>query len=401
MDIGRIINGTVFTEQHGFIPADLTLRDGRIAEIIPRAQEGQQAAGCSTGSNGEASGSDGEVIDAAGRKILPGLVDIHFHGCSGHDFCEGTDEAFRAIESYETAHGITSICPATMTYPLEKLEKILTAADAYRNAAGAVSALQGVNLEGPFLSYEKRGAQNPAYLMNPDAAAIERLIRVSHGLPKLISLAPELEGAMAFIRAVSGNIVVSIAHTDADYDIACEAFDAGATHVTHLCNAMRPLLHREPGVIGAAADKNADVEVICDGIHIHPAMIRAIFRLFGEEHVILISDSMEATGMQDGSYELGGQAVTVRGHLATLESGTIAGSATNLYDCMVNAIRFGIPEKTAIYAATRNPARSIGIDDLHGGIREGKAADLLVVDDAYTLEKVILAGKNVLTSPGK
>ncbi|MCI2049380.1 MAG: N-acetylglucosamine-6-phosphate deacetylase [Lachnospiraceae bacterium] len=385
----RIVNGTVFTEEAGFLPADLTISEGLISAIEER-EAGQMPADIRDLQSG---GTSGEVIDADGKLILPGLVDIHFHGCAGSDFCDGTAKAFRTIENYELTHGITSICPAIMTIPIPRMESILKSADEYITASKGESILRGVNLEGPFLSRAKCGAQNPAYLAKPDAAAIRHLIEVSGGLPKLITIAPELEDALSCIRELSEELVVSLGHTAADYDTACDAFAAGATHVTHLCNAMQPLLHRAPGLIGAAADCGAEVEVICDGIHIHPSMIRSIFKLFDEEHVILISDSMEAVGMPDGRYELGGQEVTVKGHLATLENGTIAGSATNLYDCMVNAIRCGVPEESAILAATRNPARSIGIDDRFGGISEGKAGDLLITDENYRLEKVLLGGK--------
>ncbi len=369
----KIINGTVFTEKEGFVKTDLLIRDGIITEVLSREDE--------------------EIIDAAGCYILPGLVDIHFHGCAGYDFCDGTPEAFAAIEKYELSHGITSLCPATMTYPEERLAGILAAASSYRSSSPyGESLLCGVNLEGPFVSEAKKGAQNPAYLMKPDAAMIRRLQEISGGMIKLLDLAPELEGAMACIRDLSPEMVLSLAHTTADYDTACAAFQAGASHVTHLYNAMPPFTHRAPGVIGAAADMGAEVELICDGIHIHPSVIRSTFKLFGADRMILISDSMMATGMADGEYALGGQPVTVHGHEARLKDGTIAGSATNLYDCMVNAIRFGVPADQAITAASYNPARCIGISDHCGSISAGKAADLLITDQDYTLKKVIKNG---------
>ena len=402
----KIINGTVFTEKDGFVLADLTVRDGKIASIdykntiAPQNGGGADSAADTASvpaetSSGSAAGGE-EVIDAAGGYVLPGLVDLHFHGCAGYDFCDGTPEAFAAIEEYELTHGVTSLCPATMTYPEEKLTAILTAAAEYRrHSKYGESLLHGANLEGPFLSEAKKGAQNAAYLMRPDAAMVGRLQAKSGNFARLIAIAPEVDGAMDCIPMLAKSMVVSIAHTTADYDKACEAFNAGATHVTHLYNAMPPFVHRAPGVVGAAADKNAEVELICDGIHIHPSVIRATFKLFGYDRMILISDSMMATGMKDGQYSLGGQAVTVHGHEARLADGTIAGSATNLYDCMVNAIRFGVPAWQAIRAASYNPARSIGILEQYGSIREGKAADLLITDREYALKQVIKGGKKV------
>lgn len=183
----------------------------------------------------------------------------------------------------------------------------------------------------------------------------------------------------------------------ADYETACKAFEAGADHVTHLYNAMPTSTHREPSVLGAAADNpNVMVELICDGIHIHPSVVRNTFRMFGEDRVILISDSMRATGMNDGNYTLGGQDVIVKGALATLKDGTIAGSVTNLYECMKKAISMGIAKESAIKAATINPARSIGVDDLVGSIEVGKRADIVFADKDLNREIVMIGGKMII-----
>ena len=380
MKISHIINGTVFLSGRSFVRADLDIEDGVISSVSI------------SGGQSEAEGED--TYDAAGLRILPGLVDIHIHGCAGHDFCEGTPEAFGAIERYELSHGITTILPSMMTLPYDRIHDILNAANEYRMREDIEHlVMRGVNLEGPFLSPSRKGSQNADYLAKPDAAAIRRLWEGSGGLPRLISIAPELEGAEECIRELSDFLQVSVAHTDADYDAACRAFEAGAAHVTHMFNAMRPFLHREPGVVGAALDCGADVELISDGTHIHPSVIRAVFRMFAPEHIILISDSIMATGMGDGRYELGDQDVIVSGQTAYLAgSGTIAGGITNLYDCMVNAIRYGVPEEKAIAAASINPARSAGLDQKVGSVAPGMAADLLVVDSDYKLRGVIKAG---------
>lgn len=367
-----IKNGLVFHYDSGFQNEELKLADGKIEKIDTKPETCAKE----------------EIVDATGCYVLPGLVDIHFHGCAGHDFCEGTAEAIRKIEQYEAKHGITTICPATMTLPKERLLQICRMAAAYDS-----SYLKGIHLEGPFLSEAKKGAQNAAYLRLPDAEMIRELKKASGGLVKLVSIAPELTGAMACIRECASEVQFSVAHTEADYETALQAMKLGAMHVTHLYNAMPPFSHRAPGVIGAAFDSGADVELICDGIHIAPPAVRATFCLFGKEHVILISDSMMATGMPDGAYELGGQPVNVKGNLATLADGTIAGSATNLYDCMVSAIQMGVDPVSAVRAATYNPAKAIGLDQVCGNIREGMPADLLIVGKDWKLQKVIKGGK--------
>lgn len=368
----QIRNGYVYQAGRGFAKEHIMIEDGVIRTLAEQIEIKDEE----------------EVIDASDCYVIPGLVDVHFHGCAGHDFCEGTKEAVEAIERYECSHGMTTICPATMTLPEERLLAICEAAAMYGG-----ECLKGINLEGPFLSEAKKGAQNGAYLHAPDSAMIRRLKDASGGIVKLVSIAPELPGAMECIRECAGEVQFSVAHTEADYETALQAMKLGATHVTHLYNAMPPFTHRAPGVIGAAFDARADVELICDGIHINPSVVRATFQLFSEEQVVLISDSMMATGMPDGDYELGGQPVKVTGNLATLADGTLAGSATNLYDCMVTAIRMGIKPEAAVRAASYNPAKSVGLQDVCGDIREGMAADMLVVDKDWKLLKVIKGGK--------
>ena len=215
------------------------------------------------------------------------------------------------------------------------------------------------------------------------------------GLVKLIDLAPEIEGAMEFIDQVKDEVHVSIAHTTADYDTATEAIHRGVDHITHLYNAMPPFGHRTPGVIGAARDSECFVELICDGVHIHPSCVRATFEMFTDKRIVLISDSMMATGMDDGQYELGGQPVTVVGNLATLtEGGAIAGSATNLMDCMRTAVKkMNIPLESAVRCATLNPAKSIGIDDKYGSLEEGKYANAVVLDKDLNIVSIIQKGQ--------
>ena len=331
---------------------------------------------------------DGEVIDAEGLLVLPGLVDIHSHGAAGEDFSDGNPEGLKKILQYEKRCGITSYCPTSMTFPKERLRQIFASIKGAQTEEGA--KVVGINMEGPFLDPAKKGAHVEEWIAAPDAAFVRELNQEVDGLVRLVTLAPNMEGAEEFIKEMHEEVCISLGHTAADYDCASGAMKLGAHHVTHLYNAMQPFGHRAPGLIGAAMDDpECMVELICDGYHIHPSAIRAAFRLFGPERVILISDSMRATGMENGTYELGGQEVTVQDRKAVLKDGTLAGSATNLYGCMCKAVEFGIPLEQAIMAATANPARSIGIFDRVGSIRIGKQADLLLVSENLELKRVI------------
>jgi len=337
------------------------------------------------------------VMDATGLLAIPGLVDIHFHGCVGYDMCDGTEEAIQAIADYQQSVGVLAICPATMTYPEDKLTTIAEAAAAHINSKGA--DLVGIHMEGPFISPNKVGAQNPAYVQKPDVDMFMRLQEKAGGLFRQCDIAPEEPGALEFIHAIRESVPsISLAHTTTDYDTAMAAFNAGANHLTHCYNAMPGINHRNPGPIIAAVESGADAELITDNIHIHPAIVRSTFKLFGDDHVILISDSMMACGLPDGQYSLGGQAVTVKGRLAVLteQEGTIAGSASNLMDCMRRAVKeMDIPLESAVKAATHNPARAIGIDKDYGDIAVGKYANVLPLDKELNLVHVIRRGVQI------
>ena len=288
-----IKNGLVFTPEGKFEKKDLYVEGEYVAKET----------------------TDNKEVEAEGCYVIPGLVDIHFHGCVRHDMCDGTEESIQALADYEAANGVLAICPATMTIPEEELFQAMKAAKGHKNGKGA--DLVGINMEGPFINKEKKGAQKEEDIKLADVELFHKLQEAAGGLIKLVDLAPETEGAMDFINQVKDEVHVSIAHTMADYDTASEAIRRGADHITHLYNAMPPLNHREPGVIGAARDSDCYVELICDGVHIHPSCVRATFEMFTDKRIVLISDSMMATGMEDGQYELGGQPVTVVGNVAT------------------------------------------------------------------------------------
>ena len=372
----KIINGQVFGEQGTFMAAEVYACNERIV-----TKEAYDAA-------------DGpeNIVDAAGDYVIPGLTDIHFHGCMGSDCCDGTAEAFHTIARYELSQGVTSITPATMTMSEETLAKICEAARDFSCPDGADFC--GLYMEGPFISIAKKGAQNERYIHPADTPMLQRLQDICGGKIRTAVIAPETEGAMEFIRENSGSINISLAHTTADYDTCMEAFLNGASQLTHTYNAMPPFTHRAPGPIGAAADTDGCMaELICDGVHIHPAVVRATFKLFGDDRIILISDSMRAAGMEDGTYDLGGQEVTVKGSLATLSDGTIAGSVTNLMDCMRTAVKaMGIPLASAVKCAAVNPVKAIGLTKDYGSLTPGRYANIVLLKENLDLDKVIHRG---------
>ncbi len=374
-----IRNGTVFCPDGTFRKLDLRLSGKTVAEM-----------GTGLPSGGE------EILDAEGCFVIPGLVDIHIHGAMGMDFSDGTEEAVDTMARFLLSQGVTSFLGTSMALPEERLTEIYRAA---RPRVGAElpgrAVLRGINMEGPFFNPEKRGAQNRKYIIPADYEMFTRLNAASGGGIRVVSVAPEMEGGMEFVRRASEVCGVSLGHSCADYAAAREALSSGADHITHVFNGMPAFHHRDPGIVGAAADSDAWVELICDGVHIHPAMVRSVFRLFGDDRVCLISDAMRACGMPDGQYELGGQTVTVKGRSATIASGSLAGSVTVLTDCLRRAAEFGVPLESAVKAASVNPAASVGLDDVVGSLTPGKRADVLILDRGLGLRQVIFGGAPV------
>lgn len=368
----KIINANVYTKDFVFKKQDIFIQDDKFAMSC----------------------SDNEVFDAQGLMAIPGLLDIHFHGAVGYDLMDATDKSLRSIAQYEASIGVTSICPASMTMSEDDILKAMENAAQFK-ADDKCANLVGIYMEGPFISPNKVGAQNPKFVQNPNLQFFNKAQQKARDLIKILAIAPETLNGIDTIKALQGKVQCSIAHTCATYDEAKEAVENGATHITHLFNAMPGFEHRNPGPIGACAEaKKCDAELICDGIHLHPSTVRLAFKLFGKEQIILISDSMMAVGLENGEYTLGGQKVFVKDRKATLQSGTIAGSATNLYECMkICHQQMGIALEDAIRAATYNPARSIGVLDKVGTIENNKSADLLLVDKDLNIKKIILRGK--------
>ena len=394
-----IKNVKVYTEEKTFSDGIIYIKDGVFDKIII-----SETSPVNVDSLRNLEGDLDEVIDGQGSYAIPGLIDLHFHGCKGYDFCDGTKEAIAEIAKYEASIGVTAIAPATMTLPVEELERILAVAASYKKEAeesGTQGAdLIGINMEGPFISPTKKGAQDERNIIPCDSDICQRFLDASEGLVKFVGIAPECsEESVHFIQQMKDKVHISLAHTNADYDTAMDAFQAGANHAVHLYNAMPSFTHRAPGVIGAVADnKHVNAELICDGVHIHPSVVRATFQMLGADRMILISDSMRATGMPDGSYTLGGLEVDVVGNRATLVSdGALAGSATNLLDCMRTVVKkMGIPLETAVACATMNPAKALGEYENYGSITPGKKGNVVLLDSELNLKMVVKEGTEVL-----
>lgn len=387
----KTVRGLIYTAEGTFEYGQISIAGNKIVKVIKCPKE---------------SLSDTEQHQI----IIPGLIDIHMHGACGKDICSCDSQGLNAIVDYEKKNGITSCCMATMTLDKASLISICNKISA---ASKENNAIKGIYMEGPFIAKARAGAQNPEHVLAPDYDVYRELQDASNNMIKIITVAPEIPGAPEFIEKLyseNDKCKVSIAHTSASAIETREAILRGAKHITHLYNAMTPMSHRGPGVAGEAADhEEVMVELICDGVHVDPVMIRNTFKLFGANRIILISDSMEATGMADGKYMLGDLPVQKCGNRAVLvgnkdakseigddlQNATIAGSVTNLFNCMQNAIRYGVRLEDAIMTVTTNPAKEIGIYDQVGSLEAGKRADVLILNDKFELCSVITCEDDV------
>lgn len=369
-----IINTNYLDKDFNLVHGDIQIENGRIIACgpnLPRKEEDT-------------------AIDAEGYTIVPGFVDVHIHGCAGADAGDGSRESLDTMARFLLSNGVTSFCPTTATISSEDIESSLLAAKAaHADPVPDGAKIAGVNMEGPFFAKERKGAQNEAYILAPDYELFKKWYDLSEGLVKLVDLATEQPGGEDFVKRAKELCTVSIAHTTADYDQAKAAFDWGVTHATHLFNAMSGLHHRNPGVVGAVLDdKRIRAELICDGEHIHPAVLRIAFQVLGDR-ALIVSDSLRANGMPEGAeYDLGGQLVKISGGKCVLPDGTIAGSVTNIHQEVKNLVEWGVPFEQAVRSATLIPAMEIGMDKEIGSIEPGKAADLVVLDKDMDIASV-------------
>jgi N-acetylglucosamine-6-phosphate deacetylase len=346
---------------------------------------------------------DGETADYRAFYALPGFIDIHTHGVMGRAWMDpagGIDERARYIAST----GVTAFCPTTVLCSDDEYRRGMETARASQTFSRlrgveepedfAGAAAIGVYLEGPFLSPEKPGAADRSFFRKPDIGLFEKLNEYAGGTVRFVAIAPELEGAGEFIRRLSGSVVCTLAHSSADYETGLRAIKDGASQLTHLFNAMPPFLHRAPGLIGAAFDsENVRAELIADGEHVHPSAVRAAFRLFGDDRVLLISDSL-FSGLPDGTCAGGGLKVFIKDGIARIENGALAGATKTLGQCVVNAVKnIGIPLFSAVKCAAVNPAKQAGVFHERGSIEPGKIADLVLMDRDFVIRKVMVRGK--------
>lgn len=373
-----IKNAEVLTDDFKFKKTDLRFEDGKITEI------GDDLSG-------------DEIIEGTGKYLTPGFIDIHTHGCVGFDGCDADIDGYEKMTEFYASKGVTSFLFTTMTLSEDELVNIMKSINEFMNSGKGASYAHGIYLEGPFINVEKKGAQAGEYVIPPTMEVFRKFNEASGNRIKVCVVAPEVEGGLDFIKEVSKECAVSIGHTCSDYETAVKSMENGSTDITHFFNAMPPFNHRNPAVIGAAFDGTTHMELICDGIHLHPAIIRTVFKAAGDDRPILISDSMRAAGMPDGPSSLGGQEVFVKDGKATLADGTIAGSASNVHSCVYNCIKkFGIPAESAFKAATINPAKLIGAYEVTGSLTVGKNADMILMDkEDLSIVSVFVKGKKV------
>ena len=372
-------NARIFTKDFTFQEGAFEVVDGKFGAVLPECVPE-------------------DAIDLQGATVIPGLVEVHSHGNSGADFSDGDYEGLKAMAKYFAQCGATSFAPASMTLPYDVLSKAFaTAKQLKEETPEGHSRIMGIQMEGPYFSYAKRGAQNADYLKNPDFDGFKKLYDDCDGLIRIVDIAPELPGAAEFVAKAKDLCTVSIAHTDSDYDHARAAVDAGVTHLTHLYNAMPAIHHRNPGVIPACVEnENVQAEIICDGYHIHPSSVRLAFTMF-KNRMVLVSDSGRCAGQPEGyQFDLGGQMAEIRGGVAKLVgTETIACSASNLWTCLANTVSWGIAEEEAVRAATYNPAKALGVQDKIGSIETGKYADFVITNTDYSEKRVFIGGKEL------
>ncbi len=362
-------NALVLTDDFKFAKTDIAISDGKFSSI---------------GEN-----LSGESFDMSGKYIIPGLIDIHTHAALGTDAMD-SDYDFDKVEKFFFSCGVTTFFPTTISAKHEDI--VWTMKNVAKN-----DRIIGINLEGPYISSQNRGAHDETTIRPGNIDELKEYLMLSGGKIKLTTVAPEVEGNLEFIREASKLMTVALGHTTADYETAVKGFEAGARNVTHTFNTMNPIHHRNPSLQCAAFERDdVTCEAICDGIHLHPSIIRMMYRVLGSDRMILVSDSMAATGLEDGKYVLGGNVETVvTGGVARTSAGNLAGSTCNLMQGVKNAVKFGIPLEDAVKMASITPAKATGIDENLGSIAVGKNADFIILDTELNVASTYKNGKKV------
>lgn len=379
--LNAIINGKIVTETE-VLENKVLLYNDKLLEFRDQSPADELLHTCE------------EIIDAKGSYVSPGFIDMHIHGSGGHDVMDGTVESLTAISKIIAQNGVTGFLPTTMTM---SKKKIYSALDNIRLMMGKEipgAKILGAHLEGPFINKEYKGAQAEAYIIDPSFSFIEDYLDVI----RIITLAPEADENFNFISEVKEktNIILSIGHSTADYDQAKEAIKKGISHATHMFNAMTPLNHRKPGIVGAVLDSDIYCELIADKIHVHPVIFKIIEAVKGIDKIILITDCMRAGSLNDGISELGGQKVIIENNIARLVDGTLAGSTLKLNNAIKNFMECtgkGICE--AVKTSSLNPAKELGIDKQKGSLTVGKYSDMVILDEAFNVQRTIVEGKTV------
>ena len=382
-----IIKGNIYAADRQFHTGTVITDNGLITDVSLDNQ------GCTLDV------SDSNYIDASDKYVIPGLIDIHLHGAMGFDIGDATYEAIDKIARFELLQGVTSFVGATMTMPVDNIiEVISTARDYMAHNQGSfcndLSTLIGLNVEGPFISPDKCGAQNKSHILPPDLALAKEFIKTDDGIVKILGLAPEMCSDLSIIKTLSESVKVAITHSNSDYDTAIKAINMGASHVTHLFNGMTGFTHRSPGILGALVDSSdITIELITDGIHVHPAAVNMAYKLFSDKSLIIVSDSMRGCGLGDGIYTLGDLDIEVKNHRATLKgTNSPAGSVSSLYDNIKATHNMGLPLESIVAMATINPARCVGVDDRIGSIEASKKADILILNKDLSIDTIIKNG---------
>jgi len=376
---------SILTEQGWLKDHVLVVEEGRIQAIAPQQSQSTFLPAA-------------EIIFPAGYSLVPGFIDLHIHGAKGFDVMDASAAALENISQALAEEGVTSFLATTMSAKPENIEAVLSIVNQAMSSPLAGARLLGVHLEGPFIAPGKKGAQCSEHLLMPNVTLMQRWYDLSPGTIKLVTLAPELPHALELIRYLrSVGVVVAAGHTEANYDEAMAAIAMGCSHATHLFNAMRPLHQREPGVVAALLlAEQVMAELIVDGVHLHPAIVKLAYALKGFERLLLVTDAMRAKCLGAGHYDLGGQSVCVEGNTARLSDQTLAGSVLRMPTAIKNIMNFtGCTLAQAVQMASANPAKSLGIFSAKGSIAVGKDADLVVLNANGEVVQTICAGKDV------